>query len=255
MTTALIGYTGFVGGYLSSRMPFDLRINRANLGELRGARLERVVCAGLPAAKWLANQDPAADRDNMLRLADVLRTVSARRFVLISTIDVYPRTRDADEDFDCSSSANHAYGENRLAFERFVREQYRHALILRLPALFGPGLKKNVLFDLLHGHRLEMINPASRFQWYPLVRLPADMSTAEVHGLRLANLFTEPLATGAILGRCFPTVRVGERADPAADYDLGTRHAAVFGGRGRYCMTAPGVLTELSAFCARRAAA
>ena len=249
MTSVLIGHTGFVGGMLASRMSFDLTVNRANLPELRDRQVERVVCAGLPAAKWIANRDPAADLDNVRRLCDVLSTVAARTFVLISTIDVYPRSRDADEDFDPTGAPNHAYGVHRLQFEAFIRERFAHALIVRLPALFGPGLRKNVLFDLLHGNQLELITPDSCFQWYPLERLPRDIALAESHGLRLVNLFTEPMPTRAILERFFPRATVGERAQPAAHYDLQTRHAAVFGGQGRYVMPAAQTLTALGEFC------
>jgi hypothetical protein len=252
VTDALIGHSGFVGGFLASRERFDLLVNRSNLGELRGRSLERLVCAGLPAAKWLANREPQADLDNMLRLCEVLRSVSAQRFHLISTIDVYPRTQDADEDFDCSRIPNHPYGTHRLSFEAFVRQHFAHPLIVRLPALFGPGLRKNLLFDLMHRHPLERVNPASRYQWYPLERLPADISIAEQHGLGLVNLFTEPLATRLILERFFPDLSVGVQAAPAADYDLQTRHARLFGGSGGYRMTADAVLAELALFCGSR---
>lgn len=251
MTSVLIGHTGFVGGLLATRMDFDLRVNRANLDELRDRQVERIVCAGLPAAKWLANRDPAGDLLNVRRLCDVLRTVRARRFVLISTIDVYPRTCDADEDSDPADAPNHSYGTHRLQFEAFVREAFPEALIVRLPALFGPGLRKNVVFDLLHGNQLDLINPDSRFQWYPLERLPRDLALAERQGLRLVNLFPEPVATRAILERFFPHAVVGQRAQAAAHYDLHTRHAAVFGGQGRYVMAAERTLSELGEFCSR----
>jgi hypothetical protein len=249
VTSALIGYTGFVGGFLAERERFDLLVHRANVHLLRGRNLDRVVCAALPAAKWIANREPQADRANMLHLCDTLRTVTARSFVLISTIDVYPRAQDADEGFDCSAAPNHPYGRHRLEFEGFVRERFPHAVILRLPALFGPGLRKNVLFDLLRGNQLEKVNPTSSFQWYPLERLPEDIERAERQGLKLANLFTEPVATSAIIDRHFPDVQVGAEAQPVVHYDLHTRYAYVFGGSGRYIMSSASALEAIGSFC------
>lgn len=249
MSSALIGYTGFVGGLLAARGRFDLLIHRANLDLLRHRSLDRIVCAGLPAAKWIANREPDADHANMRLLCDTLRSVATRSFVLISTIDVYPRTRDADEEFDCSGEPNHPYGGHRLEFEHFVRERFPQALIVRLPALFGPRLRKNVLFDLLTANQLEKVNPASSFQWYPLERLPQDLERAQRQELRLVNLFTEPLATGTIIDRCFPDAQVGAEAQPAVHYDLHTRYAPVFGGTGRYVMSAAATLDAIGSFC------
>lgn len=249
MSSVLIGYTGFVGGFLAGRERFDLLIHRANLDLLRRRGFERIVCAGLPAAKWIANREPDADRANMQLLCDMLRMVAAESFVLISTIDVYPRTHGADEEYDCAAAPNHPYGRHRLEFEQFVRDRFPHALILRLPALFGPGLRKNVLFDLMTGNQLEKVNPASSFQWYPLERLPEDIERAQRHELRLANLFTEPLATSAIIDRCFPEAQVGAETGPAIHYDLQTRHAQMFGGAGRYIMSAAAALDAIGSFC------
>jgi hypothetical protein len=249
LTSALIGCTGFVGGFLAGCERFDLLIHRANVDLLRCRSLDRAVCAGLPAAKWIANREPEADRANMLLLCETLETVTAASFVLISTIDVYPRMGGVDEGFDCSTEPNHPYGRHRLEFERFVRERFPHALILRLPALFGPGLRKNVLFDLMTGNQLEKVNPLSSFQWYPLERLPEDIDRAQQRELRLVNLFTEPLATATIIDRYFPDTQVGAEAQPAAHYDLHTRHAQVFGGAGHYVMSAQAALDAIGGFC------
>ena len=65
-----------------------------------------------------------------------------------------------------------AYGRNRLQLERWVREDYPNALIVRLPALYGIGLKKNFLFDL-HTITPAMLKPekyTELVQKSPLVR-------------------------------------------------------------------------------------
>jgi len=254
LTCALIGSTGFVGGNLAAAARYDVPVHRANVDLLRGRHFDRVVCAGLPAAKWIANRDPDADRANVERLESVLATVSADRFVLVSTIDVYPRTDGGDEETDCAQRPNHAYGANRLRFEQFVRARFPLATIARLPALFGPGLRKNVVYDLLHDNGLDAINPGSRFQWYPVARLAADLATIEAHGVTLVNFVTEPVATRTIVERFFPDKAIGAAAGASASYDLRTRHAALLGGRDGYMIGADAVLDMMGKYVARERA-
>lgn len=255
MTSALIGSTGFVGGNLAAATCYDILVHRANVDLMRGRHFDRIVCAGLPAAKWIANRDPAADRANVERLEHVLRAVSADRFVLISTVDVYPRSVDGDEESDCGSAPNHAYGENRLRFEQFVRAHFAAATILRLPALFGPGLRKNVVYDLLHDNGLDTINVDSRFQWYPVARLAADIATTEAHGIVLVNLVTEPIATRTICERFFPGKSVGGNKGDSVAYDIRTKYSKVFDGREGYMMGADAVLDALGSYVALERAA
>jgi hypothetical protein len=255
MSAALIGYTGFVGGNLARQSSFDLLVNRANLSVLRGRHLGRLVCAGLPAAKWIANKEPKADKANIDTLCRVLDTVTAERVVIVSTIDVYPVNSGADEGYECDGLPNHAYGTHRLAFERFMRARFPHAQIVRLPALFGPGLKKNVIYDLLHDNATEGINPNSRFQWYPVLRLHQDLQVIEASKLLLVNLFTEPILTRDILESFFPGKTVGQCASPSADYDLRSRHAALFGGHDGYVLDRQTVLDELARYITKEQSA
>ncbi len=148
----------------------------------------------------------------------------------LSTIDVYPLVAGLDEDFDCHGVAGHnAYGAHRLEFEDAVRRRFETVHVVRLPGLFGDGLKKNVIFDLLHDNCLGAIAPASALQWYGIDRLWTDIGRVVDAGLGLCNLFTEPIATGDIIDRFFPQKSVGGAAAPAVHYDLRTRHGAVFG--------------------------
>jgi hypothetical protein len=254
VSSALIGHTGFVGGHLAREESFDVFVNRSNVESLAGREFERIVCAGLPAAKWLANRSPAEDLDNVRRLENVLRSVQVQRFILISTIDVYPHLAGGDERFDCASKSNHAYGAHRLRFERFVRDRFATAHVVRLPALFGAGLKKNVLFDLLHDNQLERIDPGTRFQWYPLARLSADLKVVEERDLPLVNLFPEPIETAAILRDLFPHKTVGERTDASIVYDLHTQYGPLFGGDQRYTMSGAAALAAMRDFVRRETA-
>ncbi len=246
MNRALVGFTGFVGGNLVQQMPFDVLVNSGNSEDLRGCDLDLLVFAGAYAEKWRANQDPKADRRHVDALIDLIRSVTARRAVLISTIDVYGVTRDLDE-MDSPSPA-HPYGLHRADLEEAFQAHFRDSYVTRLPALFGHGLQKNAVYDLLHSHRLEHINPDSEFQFYDLRRLGQDLAVQMEHEIRILNLFTEPVAIGEVVERFFRGAALGTAAGPASHYDLRTRWSHVFQGPRGYVESREDVLERLGAF-------
>jgi hypothetical protein len=253
--SALVGYTGFVGGTLHRARSFDVLINSRNADDLRGGDFDLVIHAGVPAVKWIANKDPAADLSAISSIRDVLATTGINELILISTIDVYPDpSAPSDESADIDPTHNHAYGRHRFELEQWVRGHFASVRIVRLPALFGEGLKKNVVFDLLNDNQLGNVNPASRFQWYPLARLNADIETIRARDLRLINLFPEPIRTSEIVDRFFPGAPTAPASEPAPAYGLRTRYSDMFGGPPGYLLSRTAVLDELAAFIARERA-
>ncbi len=151
MKHTLVGYTGFVGGNLASSHTFDNLYNSANIQEGFAADNGLVVYSGMYSEKFLANADPAADFARAQNAMENIRRLRPEKLVLISTVDVYPKPFSVYEDKHIHSGKDDpAYGKNRLALEEWVHEEYPDALILRLPALYGKGLKKNFIFDMLH---------------------------------------------------------------------------------------------------------
>jgi nucleoside-diphosphate-sugar epimerase len=257
MPDALIGSTGFVGGNLLRQARFDDLYHSRNVADAHGRCYDTLVCAGARAEKWKANQDPEGDRRGLQSLFDALDNVTARQVVLISTVDVYPKPVGVNEQSEIDPAQATAYGRHRYELEQFVRERFDTALVVRLPGLFGPGLRKNVIFDLLHNNQVEKIHPGGVYQYYNLDRLWDDIQTALRYGLRTVNFATEPVSTGelaeAAFGRALPAP-----AAPAARYDFYSRYAALFGGRDGYLYDKRQVLADLSQFVAsesqRRAA-
>ena len=245
MNAALIGHTGFVGGNLLREHPFTARYHSANIDSIAGRHFDLIVCAGAPAAKWKANQDPGADRACLGRLMAALERVQTQRFVHISTVDVYGQPTGVDE--DCSPSGATAYGQHRLELEQFVRDRFQ-TLIVRLPALFGPGLKKNAIYDLLNNNQVEKIDSRSVFQFYNLRRLWRDIRIAAGVGLSLIHLATEPVAMGEVSCRVFGKEWINHLPGIPPRYDVWTRHAALFGGSGSYICNKERVLAELAEF-------
>lgn len=218
---------------------------------MKGQHFDLVVCAGVSSLKWVANQNPETDWAQIQELLDVLSTIRADRFVLISTIDVYPAAlMGADESEDLAGLENQAYGYNRQLLEQRVAKSFSEHCILRLPAIFGVGLRKNAIYDLLHNRRIDAINPAAALQWYPLHRLWNDCETACNVGLRRLNLVTQPLSMDAIISRSFPDAAVGPESHPAPFYNFRTRYAEYFGGDSGYLLNSNQILEEIAAFVA-----
>jgi hypothetical protein len=245
---ALIGHTGFVGSNLLAQRNYEHLFNSKNFRDMEGRTFSTVVCAGISAVKWQANKDPQDDWNKIAALMDALKTVASEEFILISTIDVYAETQGLDESFDNHGRPNHAYGTHRLQFEDFCTGHFPNCRVVRLPALFGPGLRKNILFDLMNDNCLEMVNPKSSFQYYDLRNLSADLDRIREHDVRLVNLFTEPLSTQSILDAYFAEKSVGRAPAKEGHYDLYTRHAALWGKTGHYAYSAQEVMRQLGDF-------
>lgn len=175
----LVGSTGFVGGNLAAAHGFAAACHSTDIAAQYGARPDLCVYAGVPAAMFLANADPEADLAVMAAARENLRRIAPKRLVLISSIAVYADSRGRDEASPMTDEGLPAYGRNRLQLERWARQDHPGCLIVRLPALYGRGLKKNFLYDL-HTVTPAMLRPAKYEELAaqsPLVRdayAPAD---------------------------------------------------------------------------------
>lgn len=145
----LIGDTGFVGSELARQIPFAASYNSRTIDRIAGEQFDTLICAGAPATMWLANAQPAADLHNLHRLTSALRGAKIRRLVLISTIAVFDDPSAGYTESNAGYESVKAYGRNRRELELHMLERYE-ATVLRLPALFGRGLKKNFIFDILN---------------------------------------------------------------------------------------------------------
>jgi hypothetical protein len=231
---ALIGSSGFVGGTLQQQHLFQSMYRSTNIQKIDRCTFDLVVCAAAPAQKWIANRNPVADRQNIDSLIANLKTVSCTTFVLISTVDVFKSPIGVDENTSVDEEGLHAYGLHRHLLEKFVETHFPNHLIVRLPGLVGPGLRKNVIYDFLNDNNLHAIDSRGVFQFYPMVNLWWDIQTALKAGLKLVHLTAEPISVADVSELGFGKPFTQPTANPPAIYDMRTRHAAVFGGKGHY---------------------
>ncbi len=144
----LIGYTGYVGQTLLRQRGFDRLYRSTDIATIRGEHFDVLVVSGAPAAKWVADRDPEADHARLAGLAAHLDDVTADFVIVVSTVDVFADSRGVDEADDPGRAPASAYGRNRFWLERRLCARFPNSLVVRLPGLVGPGLRKNAIFDL-----------------------------------------------------------------------------------------------------------
>lgn len=210
---ALVGYTGFVGSHLL-RDGMDV-YNSSNIENIRGKSYRTLYCAGVYAEKWKANQDPETDNARIRILTEHLQTITCERFVLISTVDVYEASFPQCEEPDVclNQYATHAYGRHRHELEHWAQRTFSDVYIFRLPALFGPGLKKNALYDLIHNNQVEKLRSQWTFQWYDIRWLPQDIAKNIELCRRVVNLVTPPISLGLIQHLFFPQIHLSSEGE------------------------------------------
>ncbi len=116
-------------------------------------------------------------------------------FILISTIDVHKKKE--------------TYGINRKKLEDFIKKKFRKYLIIRLPAVFGVGLKKNILFDLLNNNEVNKIDINDKFQWFDVSLLYREINRIKKRKLfnNIIELYSPPVSNKLILN-FFPNIRL-----------------------------------------------
>jgi nucleoside-diphosphate-sugar epimerase len=225
MNTLIIGHRGFVGGNLANLLPGATGVGRADIGSIAGNSFADIYCAAPQAKKWWANQNPDQDRQEVDDLIAGCRRISCRnKFILFSTVDVYDPP-SGNTELDLPQAEAHPYGANRFYLEKCITEHFgSKAKVIRLPALVGQGLKKNVIYDLIYDNNVEQINANSAFQWFNLAFLGDILKmTDQLENSRLINVASEPLPTVDLVRACFPhhLDRLNWQATPIG-YDMRT---------------------------------
>ncbi|MEX5411182.1 pyridine nucleotide transhydrogenase [Atlantibacter hermannii] len=234
MKKALIGFTGFVGTTLMKQTQFDAFYRSTNIEDIKGKKFDVIVCAGAPAQKWLANADPQGDRNKIDSLINCLDNVECDHFILISTVDVFKKPDAVDENTVIDEDNLHAYGLNRYHLEKFVAQKFPRHLIVRLPGLVGPGLRKNIIYDFLHENNIDKIESRNVFQFYPMVNLWFDIVKAIENNIQLIHLTSAPVSVAHIAKQGFGNDFSNELSSPVISYDMRSIYAPLFGGSDKY---------------------
>tara|TARA_B110000858_G_C17803863_1_gene476806 strand:+ start:2887 stop:3585 length:699 start_codon:yes stop_codon:yes gene_type:complete len=203
----LIGHTGFIGSILKTNIKNFKLYNSKNINSIREENFKEIICAGLPASKWKANKYPNKDTKNLNHLIRNLVSIQSDLFILISTIDVH--------------NNRETYGKNRKKLEIFIKKNFSDYLIIRLPAVFGKGIKKNILYDLLNNNQIFKINKEDKYQWFDLSLLYKEIQKLKKNNnyKKIVELYSPPISNHQII-KYFPQFKINKKKLKTVNYKV-----------------------------------
>lgn len=155
----ILGGNGFIGSAITracqaAGMEHQI-IDRKNYASKIGARCDVFVNAAGNSRKYFAAEKPIEDFDASVRsVRSSLVDFRYETYVLISSADVYPDSSSpmvTNEDQSLEPSRMTPYGFHKYLAELCVQHGARRWLILRGGGFVGPLMKKNAIYDILHG--------------------------------------------------------------------------------------------------------
>ena len=231
----LIGHTGFVGSNILEQSKFDKCYNSKNIESIAGENFDILVCAGVSSVKWRANKEPEEDFKQIERLISSINKATFKTLVLISTIAVYDNPADS------------AYGRHRLYLETYLVNKYKNVYITRLPSLFGKGLKKNVIYDLMNEDYRFVPSPWSYFQYYCLDNIWKDIQKQIDLDIKRLNINSERVPFDKVLN-LFGLNLEQFRRNKVVQENMLSDHAEHWGQTGDYLYTQEETLEEINKF-------
>lgn len=168
----LLGGQGFIGSAFSrlfKKLDIECHvINRENYTSYINKPCKVLINANGNSSKVIAKKDPLRDfQANVLSTYKLLLDIPSDFYIHLSSCDVYPdcsKTDTTREDFSPEPGEQSNYGFDKYLGELCCRHLAKKWLIFRLGGFVGTGLKKNPVFDILHGDKL-WVSPDSSFQF------------------------------------------------------------------------------------------
>ncbi len=206
LNNALIGYTGFIGSNLLKIKPKLIKFNSKNISKIKYQEFNTVICAGTYSKIWLAKKNPKKDFNHIQKLINNLKFVKTKKFILISTCEVYGKHKKCNEKTKIIKSRLSNYGLNRLYLEEFVQKKFLDHHIIRLPIVYGKGFNKNFLFDLMNKKNLHHLNGNDLVQIYNIKDLIKDIKFVVKKKIKLINLSSSPVKISKIAKENFKII-------------------------------------------------
>jgi len=200
---ALIGYTGFIGSNLLNFKKNLIKYNSKNIKKIRNKKFDIVICAGTSSKIWLSRKKPLEDKRKIQQLIDSLKTIKTKKFVLISTSEVYGKKKNCLENSKNLNNKNTSYGLNRLMLENFVEKKFDNNFIIRLPIVYGKNFSKNCIYDLINKNEIYKLNGSDLIQIYNVKNLKKDINFVIKNKINKINISSKPIKLSTLAMKFF----------------------------------------------------
>lgn len=146
---AVIGASGFVGTALIKALKekgnYDIvPVVRSNYEQLKQDKYDLIIHSAMPSKRWWALNNPLDDFDATVRLtADIIYNWNYDKIALISSVSARVQRE-------------HPYGRHKYLAEELLLNTNPENLVFRLGGLYGEGLDKGVIFDMINGNQVFM---------------------------------------------------------------------------------------------------
>jgi len=188
----LVGGSGLVGSgfarFLKKKKKKFKIITSKNIHKFYNKKCDLLIDCNGNGSKRLANLNPKFDFEaSVSSVFNRLINIRFKKYVYISTIYVYPKkekkisTKENNQNFNNISF----YGFNKLTAENYVKHFAKKYMIIRLPYIIGPGLKRNPAHDILK-YKKTFYTLNSKLNW-----IHTDTIAKIVMKLIEKNLFNE----------------------------------------------------------------
>jgi nucleoside-diphosphate-sugar epimerase len=136
-----------LGRYLYENLPEAIPYNRdTHWGDIKNQDYDMIVHAAFRVAREVSADQIYDYYNDTVALTEKLTKLKSKKFVFISSVDVYPKQEDKvwrAEDPIIFDHVDSVYGQMKLLCESIVRHHCHDPLILRPSALIGSYMRKN----------------------------------------------------------------------------------------------------------------
>ena len=157
----LIGGKGLIGSafarYFKRKKISFKNITRKNKKKFFNKKCDLIIDCNGNGSKKYGIDFPLLDfKSSVESVVETLHNIKFNKYLYISSCQVYTNLSNekySKENFVSYDKKINSYGFNKLVAEKYVKKFAKKHLIIRLPYIVGPNLKRNPFYDLLFKKR------------------------------------------------------------------------------------------------------